>query len=217
APEDALFLLDPRPERLYGPRLMADMDRAVERLRRAVGRGERVLVYGDYDCDGITGTALLVRVLRALGCRVEYYIPHRVEEGYGLNREALDWAAARGVTLVVTVDCGIQAAELVARAGEAGMDIIVTDHHEIAGPLPEAAAVVNPRRPDCQYPFKELAGVGVAYKLAQALTGDSGGPDPVCLALVCLGTVADQVPLTGEITSWSAWGSRNCAGPKSPV
>lgn len=197
-PEDAVFLLDPRPERLYSPWLMADMDRAVERLRRAIRLGERVLVYGDYDCDGITGTALLVRVLAALGCRVEYYVPHRVEEGYGLNREALDWAAARGVTLVVTVDCGIQATSLAARAREAGLDIIVTDHHEIAGPLPEAAAVVNPRRPDCSYPFKELAGVGVAYKLAQALTEGAGGPDPLCLAFVCLGTVADQVPLTGE-------------------
>lgn len=197
-PEDAAFLLDPRPERLYSPWLMVDMDRAVERLRRAIRMGERVLVYGDYDCDGIAGTALLVRVLAGLGCRVEYYVPHRVEEGYGLNREALDWAAARGVTLVVTVDCGIQAAPLVAQGRAAGLDFIVTDHHEIAGPLPEAAAVVNPRRPDCPYPFKDLAGVGVAYKLAQALTEDAGGPDPLCLALVCLGTVADQVTLTGE-------------------
>ena len=186
---------------LFSPWLMKDMEKAVERILLARQRGEQILVYGDYDVDGITGTTVLVLALRKLGCRLDYFIPHRLEEGYGLNKEALERAANQGVALVVTVDCGISGASEIEAAREWGLDVIITDHHEPPEYLPAAMAVLDPKRPDCAYPFKELAGVGVALKLIQGIYEQVGLEQrewEEYLDLVCLGTVADIVPLQGE-------------------
>jgi len=173
-------------------------------LRRAIRRGEAIAVYGDFDTDGVTATALLVQTLSAMGARVRPYIPHRVDEGYGLNLDALRKLYRQGVRVVVTVDCGIRSVDEVEQASQ-GLELIVTDHHSVGPALPPAVAVINPRQPGCPYPFKRLAGVGVAFKLAQALirvqgklkeTGDL--TEESLLDLVALGTVADLVPLLGE-------------------
>ena len=190
------------------PFMMKDMDKAVTRLRQAVRSGETITVYGDFDADGVASTALMVETLRALGANVQPYIPDRVDEGYGLNDEALDELADQGVRLVLTVDCGIRAAEAVSYAMERGLEVIVTDHHSVGQAPPLAVAVINPKQPHCPYPFKELAGVGIAFKLAQALLR-SHNQVPITsktinlveddlLDLVALGTVADLVPLLGE-------------------
>lgn len=188
-------------DKLFSPWLMKDMDKAVRRILLAKERNERVLIYGDYDVDGITGTTVLVLALRKLGCTVDYFIPHRLEEGYGLNQDALERAVAQGIRLVVTVDCGISGAAEVEAAGILGLDVVITDHHEPPALLPGAFAVVDPKRADCNYPFKELAGVGVALKLVQGLYQRAGLGQrewEEYLDLVCLGTVADIVPLQGE-------------------
>jgi single-stranded-DNA-specific exonuclease len=181
---------------------------AVTLLRQAIRDGDLIAVYGDFDADGVTATALLVDTLRSLGARVHEYIPNRVDEGYGLRVEALDELAEQGVRVVVTVDCGIRAVEEVAHAMTGGMAIIVTDHHSVGEKLPPASVVVNSRQPGCPYPFKELAGVGIAFKLAQALLRshrqvpvlpDAGNlAEDDLLDLVALGTVADLAPLKGE-------------------
>ena len=199
-PEQAWKLLTPGEEPLLDPMLLKDMDRAVLRVGRALKTGELMAVYGDYDVDGITSTCLLTDCLTRLGGRVRSYIPDRLEEGYGLNEEAVLHLAQQGVTLIITVDCGITAAREVEFARELGIDVVITDHHECKQAIPEAAAVVDPHRPDCPYPFKGLAGVGVALKLAMA----AAGPDRAGLVfreyadLAPVGTVADVMPMTGE-------------------
>jgi single-stranded-DNA-specific exonuclease len=189
------------------PFALGDAARAVERILTAIGRGESIAVYADYDCDGVTAGALLVRTLAALGAQVQIYIPDRFEEGYGLNVQALDRLKAQGVSLVVTVDCGARAHREAQHAHRIGMDLIVTDHHELEGDaIPDACAVVDPKRPDCAYGFKHLAGVGVAFRLAQCLlrTARDAGmargevTEASLLDLVAIGTVADVVPLVGE-------------------
>lgn len=179
---------------------LRDMDLAARRIETALRRGEYIAVYGDYDVDGVTATCLMVRRLRSLGARCTYYIPDRMEEGYGLNREAISFLHGQGVTLLVTVDCGITALEEVDYARELGMDVVITDHHECRESLPAAAAVVNPHRPDCAYPFPHLAGVGVALKLALALTPPEEQAEALhrYAPLTAIGTVADVVPLQGE-------------------
>ena len=189
------------------PFQLKGMHRAVHRIRQALRAGESIAVYGDFDVDGITATAVLTETLRALGAKVRPYIPNRFNEGYGLNKDALRGLAADGVTLVVTVDCGIRSPEEIADACKVGLDVIVTDHHSVGMPLPGAVAVINPKQSDCLYGFPDLAGVGVAFKLAQALLRVNDKV-PVCagvtlvekdlLDLVALGTVADLVPLVGE-------------------
>ena len=199
-PEQAWKLLTPGEEPLLDPMLLKDMDRAVLRVGRALKTGELMAVYGDYDVDGITSTCLLTDCLTRLGGRVRSYIPDRLEEGYGLNEEAVLHLAQQGVTLIITVDCGITAAREVEFARELGIDVVITDHHECKQAIPKAAAVVDPHRPDCPYPFKGLAGVGVALKLAMA----AAGPDRAGLVfreyadLAAVGTVADVMPMTGE-------------------
>jgi single-stranded-DNA-specific exonuclease len=183
---------------------LAGVPAAVSRLRRAVRRQERIAVYGDFDTDGVAATALLVEALSSVGARVEPYIPHRVDEGYGLHLEALRDLYRQGVRVVVTVDCGIRSLDEVRRASR-GLQLIVTDHHSLAAELPPAVAVINPKRPDSVYPFRDLAGVGVAFKLAQALlraeqhrSQPPSLDEEALLDLVALGTVADLVPLLGE-------------------
>ncbi|HEY6867325.1 MAG TPA: single-stranded-DNA-specific exonuclease RecJ [Candidatus Eisenbacteria bacterium] len=199
-PEAAQRFLDPSGDDLHDPYRMLDLDRAVARLGRAIETGERILVHGDYDVDGITATFVLYSALRRLGARVDYRIPHRTRDGYGLSPGAIEEAGARGCTLVVTVDCGITATEAVERGRALGIDTVITDHHEPPQVLPAACAVVNPHRPECGYPFKSLAGVGVAYKLARTLLAVHGGPAEAddFLDVVALGTIADVVPLRGE-------------------
>lgn len=199
------FLLEE--EESIDPFQMADMARAVTRIRRALEKGEHIVVYGDFDTDGVSATALLVLALGLLGGRVKGFIPDRFEEGYGLNIAALEALRRGGAQLVVTVDCGVRSIKEVVRARELGLDIIITDHHAPAWELPPALAIVDPKRPDCPYPFKDLAGVGVAYRLVEALfrvaarmgRGAQAEREPEqFLDLVALGTVSDLVPLVGE-------------------
>ena len=183
------------------PFTMKDMDKAVARIQQALANGEQIAIYGDYDVDGVTATALLVQGLRALGGRVREYIPNRFEEGYGLNNEALDVLLAEGVSLVISVDCGIRSPLEAEHAKEIGLDLIITDHHEPSGDIPKALAIINPKQPGDEYPEKYLAGVGIAYKIIVALckTTQRANLEPTSLLdLVALGTVADLAPLTGE-------------------
>ncbi len=190
---------------------LKDMDKTVARIVQAIERGEQVAIYGDYDVDGVTATALMVQTLRALGGNVREYIPNRFDEGYGLNTDALDTLKNEGVSLVISVDCGIRSPAEANHARAIGLDLIISDHHEPAGEIPQALAVINPKQPGDNYPEKYLAGVGIAYKIAQALhqTFQSGLDTPQnqrlldlrlesLLDLVALGTVADLAPLTGE-------------------
>lgn len=188
------------------PFLLPDMDKAVARILRAKERGERVVVYGDFDADGVTATVLMVEALRGLGferSEARPYIPDRIDEGYGLNDDALTRIRTEiGADLVISVDCGIRSLSEVRHANEIGLDMIITDHHSLGRDLPEALAVINPKRPDSAYPERMLAGVGIAYKLAQALHQDRPAPTGFdvksLLDLVALGTVADLAPLLGE-------------------
>lgn len=215
-PDQARRLLTPGAEPVLDPMLLRDMDRAAARVRRALETGEHLAVYGDYDVDGITSTCLLTDCLRRMGGQVTPYIPDRLEEGYGLNLEAIHTLADQGVTLIVTVDCGITAVEEVAFAAGLGVDVVVTDHHECKDPLPAAVAVVDPHRSDCPYPFKGLAGVGVALKLAMAVAGPEQArqvfEDYADLAAV--GTVADVMPMTGENRTIVQTGLAALAHPK---
>lgn len=183
------------------PLNLLGMPEAVARIRHALAHHEPIAIYGDYDVDGVTATALMVDTLRALGGDVRGYIPNRFEEGYGLNNDALTALKDAGVKLVISVDCGIRSPEEAAHARRIGLDLIITDHHHPEADLPPALAVINPKQPGDPYPEKDLAGVGIAYKLAQALAASHPvyGFDPTSLLdLVALGTVADLTPLTGE-------------------
>jgi single-stranded-DNA-specific exonuclease len=199
---DARTLLRPSLEQLHDPFLMLGMREAVARVLRAVDSGERILVYGDYDVDGTTGTVVLRRALEYLGAQTGYHVPHRFTEGYGIRQDVLERAKAEGYSLVISVDCGIRAHEPLEWACSNGLDVIVTDHHlpdEGEGP-PRAFAVLNPNQKDCTYPDKNLAGVGVAFKLAHALFRERGRENlvPGFLKVVAIGTVADVAQLTGE-------------------
>ncbi len=191
---------------LEDPFLMKDMDLAVGRVALAMTRGEKIAVFGDYDVDGITSTCLLTDFLRRNGADVVSYIPGRMEEGYGLNPIALRQLAAEGVQLIITVDCGITAVSEAQLCKELGMELVITDHHECKDTLPEAVAVVDPHRPDCTYPHRNLCGVGVAFKLACALSGDQQAVLHEYADMVCLGTVADVMPLQGENRTFVAKG-----------
>lgn len=186
---------------IHDPFLLKDMDRVVARLENAIKKGEKIAIYGDYDVDGVTATVLLVEVLRALGGEVTEYIPNRFDEGYGLNKEALDLLVQQGHKVVVTVDCGIRSPLEAEFACEKGLDLIISDHHHPRGDLPNAFAVICQKQEGDSYPNKNLAGVGLAYKIAQALVRDMKSTDIDILRwldLVALGTVADIVPLVGE-------------------
>ena len=192
--------LNPSLDHLHDPFLLADMDRAVTRLERALASGERIAVHGDYDVDGITSTVILRRALEMLGGKVIHFIPERLRDGYGLQPAAIDRLHADKVDVIVSVDCGIRGNDAAQRARELGIDLIITDHHEPEGTLPGAVAVINPKRHDCSYPDKHLAGVGVALKLVQALCTRAGKSKwlPGFVKIAALGTLADVVPLVGE-------------------
>ena len=183
---------------LGDPMQLMDMDKAAARVNAALDRGETIAVFGDYDVDGITATCLLTDFLRSMGGHVVPYIPGRIEEGYGLNEMAIATLKDEGVKLIVTVDCGITAEAEALLCKESGMDLVITDHHECKDTLPQAVAVVDPHRKDCTYPHAQLAGVGVAFKLAAAVSGDQLAVLEKYSDLVCLGTVADVMSLQGE-------------------
>jgi len=212
-PEAARAFLETDPAKLHDPMLLPDMAKARDTIRRAIEQGKKIAVFGDYDVDGVTSTCVMTRVLRSLGADVRHYIPDRLSEGYGLSMGAMDRLAQDGIGLIITVDSGVSAFEEIARARELGMEVVVTDHHECREELPDANAVVNPKRADSTYPFAELAGVGVAFKLACALAGD--GQQRAVLEqyadLVALGTVADVMPLIGENRIIVAAGLRRMA------
>ncbi len=199
--EQAAVFLERERSLSHSPFLMKDMDRAVERINAAIARDEKIAVFGDYDVDGITATVLLVDYLRSRGGRCVKYIPRRLEDGYGLGKEPMrHLREEEGVDLIITVDCGITGVEEAEYAKTLGVDLIITDHHECKEQLPDAAAVVNPHRPDCPYPFKSLAGVGVALKLVLALGGNDR--EEALFARYCtlaaIGTVADVMHMSGE-------------------
>jgi len=199
-PDVAARFLTPSLDHLNDPFRLADMLKAVERIERALAQKERIAIHGDYDVDGITSTVILRRALEMLGGEVVHFIPERLRDGYGLQPAAIDRLHAEGVQLIVSVDCGIRATEATLRARELGVDLIITDHHEPEGTLPPALAVINPKRADCSYPDKNLAGVGVALKLVQALCqrADRAKWLPAFVKIAAIGTLADVVPLVGE-------------------
>lgn len=223
----AAAFLHPSLKQLHEPSLMPGLERAAERILAAAGAGERIVIYGDYDVDGVTATAVLWRTLKRLtpAADVAWYVPHRLDEGYGLNSEALREIAASGAKLVVTVDCGVTAVEQAGVASQLGIDLIITDHHNLAArveDLPKAYAVVHPRHPGSAYPFGDLCGAGVAFKLAWRLAtmacGTQRVPEPIrallleMLALASLGVVADVVPLVGENRVIAAFGLARIRG-----
>ncbi len=200
-PEAASIFLSPSLDRLHDPFLMKDMDRVVKRVFQARERREKVLIYGDYDVDGITSTVVLRRALQMLGVEADFHMPRRLEDGYGLQKEVIQRAHERGYTLVLTADSGIRAFDVCELARGLGLDLVVTDHHLPDRELPPAYAILNPRRADCPYPEKNLAAVGVVFKLVDALLREMGrGSDLIAhfLKLVAIGTIADLVPITGE-------------------
>ena len=198
--ELARRFLSPSLGDLHDPFLLADMTPAVERLQAAIARKERIAIHGDYDVDGVTSTVILRRALELLGADVVHFLPERLRDGYGLQPASIERLHASGVQLIVSVDCGIRGADAAQRARELGVDLIITDHHEPDTALPQALAVINPKRHDCGYPDKNLAGVGVALKLVQALCARSGRASwlPAFVKVAAIGTLADVVPLVGE-------------------
>lgn len=218
-PDEARDFLQPRLEDVHDPTLMPGIDQAVTRILLARDRGERVRIYGDYDVDGVCGVVMLLHFMRVLGIETDYYIPHRLREGYGFHAEAAEAAAARGINLIITVDTGISDYEGVAAAREAGVDVIVTDHHDPPDELPPAAAVVHPFTPGSEYPYRFLAGAGVALKLIQAVTAAASLPTDSWtryLDLAALATMADVMPLTGENRILTYYGLRRLRSAPRP-
>lgn len=200
--------LEPKLSQLRDPGELPGINAAADRIWRAVAARERITVYGDYDVDGISGASLLVQCLRLIGADVGYYVPHRVDEGYGLNDEAIQTLARQGTKLLVTVDCGIASVSQAETARQVGLDLVITDHHEFGTALPDAVAIVHPRLPGTAYPFAGLSGAGVAFKLAWGLCQEASGAKKVsdamrdfllsAVGLAALGTVGDMVPLIDE-------------------
>ena len=217
-PEAAERFLHPSLEHLHDPYRMADMPAAVARLRQAIEQKERILIYGDYDVDGTMAVVVLLTALRSLGASVDAYIPHRLTDGYGMRVPVIEQAHAGGYRVVLSVDTGIREHDVLERARELGLDCIVTDHHLPKDHLPPACAILNPRRPDCAYPEKNLSGVGVAFKLAQALLAERLTERQLesYLKIVCLGTIADVVPLVGENRVIARFGLAGLRDPAQP-
>lgn len=199
--EDIDLFLKPTRHDFHNPYLMPDMELAVNRIIKAINNNEKILIYGDYDVDGITSITVLKSFLIERKANVSHYIPNRLNEGYGLNKEAIKKIADDGVNLIITVDCGISGIEEVDYANSLGLEVIVTDHHEVGEVLPNAIAVVDAKRKDNTYPFRELAGVGVSFKLIQAISQRLELEEKEYLKyldIVCIGTISDIVPLVDE-------------------
>lgn len=211
-------------EEPFNPFKLKDMDKAVTRIRKAIKGRELIAIYGDFDVDGVAATAILLETIKALGGNAIPYIPDRLYEGYGLNKPALRSLARKGIKLVITADCGIRSVEEARFARQIGLDLIITDHHSIGPEIPPALAVINPKREDCPYPFKDLAGVGVAFKLSQALfmanrrvpIAPGLKEEPNFYDLVALGTIADVVPLIGENRTLAVRGLQLLNSPARP-
>lgn len=221
--EDVDGFLQPNLSALHDPFRMAGMRAAVERIRRALAKRERILVYGDYDVDGTTGVVLLKTAIELLGGVADFHVPHRIEEGYGMRSEVVEAAAREKVRLLISVDTGIRENEVVKHARELGIDTIVTDHHLPEKEIPQALAVLNPNQPGCPYPEKHLCGAGVAFKLIQALFSESGWEESKqkgilvsMLKIVAIGTIADLVPLLGENRVFARIGLEGLRRPASP-
>ena len=209
--DEARAFKRPSLDKLHDPFLMKDMDKAVERLHQAITQGEKILIYGDYDVDGTTAVTLMYRFLLPLTSCIDYYIPDRYTEGYGVSTQGIDYAVAQGCSLIITLDCGIKAVEKIAYANSKGIDVIVCDHHTPGDELPNAVAVLNMKRSDCPYPYKDLSGCGVGFKLAQAYTQryliEAKGNEAIRLSgerllpllqLLAMSIASDIVPITGE-------------------
>lgn len=199
--DEAKTFFRPEWSPLHDPFLMKNMDAAVARLQQALDGSEKILLYGDYDVDGTTSVAMMYQFLAGHGAKLDYYIPNRYREGYGVSMAGIHHAVATGTKLIIAMDCGVNAREQVAKAKQHGIDFIICDHHLPDGPLPDAVAVLDPMRPDCQYPFKGLSGCGVAFKLAQAFLQKNDLPDAELqplLDLLVLSIAADIVPMVGE-------------------
>ena len=218
ATEPARKFLDPQFSHLHDPFLMCDLELAVNRIREAIHRRQKILIYGDYDVDGSTAVVILKKALEMLGAECTYHIPERLVEGYGMKIPVLEKAAREGVQLVITVDTGIKAYEAVERARALDLDCVITDHHLPENGLPKALAVVNPKRSDCPYPDKHLCGVGIAFKLVQALFMKTGNEKhlPAFLKVVAIGTIADVVPLIGENRVFAKLGLEGLQSPANP-
>jgi single-stranded-DNA-specific exonuclease len=218
-PDGAKEFLRPRLEGLHDARLLADADKAAERIARAIRSSQVIFVHGDYDVDGICATALLTRWFRQLGGTVVPFVPHRVRDGYDFSDSGLAAAREAGADLIVTADCGTVAHETVAAAEQSGIGVVITDHHTVSSSLPAATAVLNPQRADCSYPEKGLCGTGLAYKLAELVAAELGAdiePLSAYLDLVALATVADLVPMRGENRILVSYGLRRFADTKIP-
>lgn len=202
SPETAEAFLKPELADLHDPSLLPDYDKAVREILNAKEKGDTIFIHGDYDVDGVTSASLLTRFLKSIGCKVITHVPHRMKEGYGIHESAVESARAVGAKLFLTCDCGISAHDQVNQANEAGMVVVVTDHHTVGSEIPNAAAVVNPHRPDSAYPFDELSGAGVVFKLCEGLTRELGHNPThyyrAFLDLAALGTIADVMPLIDE-------------------
>ncbi|HXH20335.1 MAG TPA: DHH family phosphoesterase, partial [Chitinophagales bacterium] len=199
--DEAKLFFRPQLAHLHDPFLMQDMRKAVERIERALRDEEHILVYGDYDVDGTTAVALLYSFLGEFYNRIDYYIPHRYKEGYGISRQGIDYAHQKGYKLIIALDCGIKALEKVKYANQLGIDFIICDHHLPGEELPPAHAVLDPKRNDCSYPYKELSGCGIGFKLIQAFAQNNHIPFEMVekyLDLVAVSIAADIVPITGE-------------------
>ncbi len=199
--EEAKLFFRPSLDDLHDPFLMKDMNEAVERIETAIAKGQKILIYGDYDVDGTTSVALMYTFLKDFYERLEFYIPDRYAEGYGVSKMGVDYAIDSDFKLIIALDCGIKSVDLVAYAREHGVDFIICDHHLVGDEIPNAAAVLDPKRPDCEYPYKELSGCGIGFKLAQAFAKRNSIPDEVVfplLDLVVISIASDIVPITGE-------------------
>jgi single-stranded-DNA-specific exonuclease len=217
--DEAQKFLAPSLSHLHSPYLMAGLRKAVERLRASIERGETVFIYGDYDVDGTTAIVILKAALEICGGRVEYHVPHRIREGYGMRDAVIEQAAAEGIRLIVSVDTGIRAFAAAEAAARCGVDLIVTDHHlPQAEGVPKALAVVNPNQQGCEYPCKSLCGAGVAFKIAQALLEATGRERllPSFLKIVAIATIADAVPLIGENRVFAKLGLQGLRDPRNP-
>lgn len=207
--EEAKLFFRPKLEHLHDPFLMKDMDKATARIEKAISSGEKILVYGDYDVDGTTAVALVYTFLKTINGNLDYYIPDRYKEGYGISKEGIDFAAGNNFSLVIALDCGIKAVDKIAYANEKGIDFIICDHHLPGEKIPDAVAVLDPKRKDCAYPYKELSGCGIGFKLIQAIAhrrGISVEEIESYLDLVVVSIASDIVPITGENRIFAYYG-----------